>query len=617
MMQYRIRSPRRALAAVVALGVWLAGCSPLTRLSYAPSPEQAATAVRQGRHPEAAAAYEQLAAANDASRQVYLLRATREWLAAGRVPEATRVLASVDAQLPANLRLEHELLEVEVGLGNNNVQQAWAELNALTTAATASDPVRYLDLRRRVALANFRPVDAVRAESSAESYLTNAGERRELRQKFLNELRAAHAAGQRFDVPATQDSLVRGWLELGSLANGGNGASLAAASAAAGWRSRYPNHPAQELVAEALPGLGTAPPITGGIALLLPLSGPAASAGATVRDGFKAAYAMLGTNRGELHVYDTAGGAPAALQQARNDGNGLIVGPLTKTEVAALADLGGSNVPILALNTLPAGRSAPIGLYQFALAPEDEARAVARHLLALGQKRGIALVPSGDWGDRVYAAFTQELLNGGGTVLAESTYDPSSHDFGNEIKAALRTDESETRHKRLETLLGLKMNFEPRRRADLDFIFAPADSSQLARLVRPQLRFYYAGEVPTYMTSDAYDPDADTANQDLDGIYFPDMPWMLGGDGSVDALRAQIGQDWEGRAAWHSRLFAFGFDACQLALSLPGAQRNPQSLQIAGVTGKLSLDNDGRVHRELGWAQIKSGMPRRLDLDGT
>ena len=81
--------------------------------------------------------------------------------------------------------------------------------------------------------------------------------------------------------------------------------------------------------------------------------------GGTVRDGFKAAYAMLGTNHAELHVYDTAaqGGAPAALQQARADGNALIVGPLTKPEVASLADMGSLGTSVLALNTLPAGPS--------------------------------------------------------------------------------------------------------------------------------------------------------------------------------------------------------------------------------------------------------------------
>ena len=41
--------------------------------------------------------------------------------------------------------------------------------------------------------------------------------------------------------------------------------------------------------------------------------------------------------------------------------------------------------PILALNFLPADRPAPEGFYQFALSPEDEARQVARRMVAEGR----------------------------------------------------------------------------------------------------------------------------------------------------------------------------------------------------------------------------------------
>ena len=70
----------------------------------------------------------------------------------------------------------------------------------------------------------------------------------------------------------------------------------------------------------------------------------------------------------------------------------------------------------------------------------------------------------------------------------------------------LRISDSRARHKRLESILGTKLEFEPRRRADLEFIFAPAQAS-MERLLRPQLRFHYAGDVPTYATSDAFEPD--------------------------------------------------------------------------------------------------------------
>ncbi|MGC2462102.1 MAG: penicillin-binding protein activator, partial [Steroidobacteraceae bacterium] len=72
-------------------------------------------------------------------------------------------------------------------------------------------------------------------------------------------------------------------------------------------------------------------------------------------------------------------------------------------------DLGTQSIPVLALNFLPADRPAPAGLYQFALSPQDEAQLVARRILADGHRRGVALVPRGDWGNRVIDAFAREL----------------------------------------------------------------------------------------------------------------------------------------------------------------------------------------------------------------
>ena len=39
-------------------------------------------------------------------------------------------------------------------------------------------------------------------------------------------------------------------------------------------------------------------------------------------------------------------------------------------------------------------------------------------MLADGRRRGVALVPDGDWGTRVLTAFEQELTAGGGLLLA-------------------------------------------------------------------------------------------------------------------------------------------------------------------------------------------------------
>jgi hypothetical protein len=269
-------------------------------------------------------------------------------------------------------------------------------------------------------------------------------------------------------------------------------------------------------------------------------------------------------------------------------------------------------VPLLALNFLSSGRAAPSGMNQFALSPEEDARELARRMLAAGQKRGVALSPTGDWGTRVLAAFKQELLAGGGTLLAQSVYLPSEHDFETPIRTVLGTDQSYARRLRLQAVLGQKFEFEPRGRADIDFIFMAAQAAQ-ARLLRPQLRFQYAGDVPVYATSDAYAPEAGVANQDLDGLIVPAMPWLVPDSGAASALRATLASQSGDNTVWQSGLYAFGYDACQLAIAIVAAGRNAQKVHVAGLTGELTLAPDGRVHREPAWARImRSGEPRLL-----
>jgi outer membrane PBP1 activator LpoA protein len=165
----------------------------------------------------------------------------------------------------------------------------------------------------------------------------------------------------------------------------------------------------------------------------------------------------------------------------------------------------------------------------------------------------------------------------------------------------LRLTDSRARHRRLETLLDTRLQFEPRRRGDIDFIFAASQAAN-ARLLRPQLRFHFAGDLPTYATSDSFEPDV-AANEDLDGLTFPDMPWMLGG-ALADSVSAAARVAWPGVNPRRNRLFAFGFDAYRLLSTLRGAS---PGASIQGLTGRLSVGADGRVRRELDWAQLKGG----------
>ncbi|MGH8150889.1 MAG: penicillin-binding protein activator [Steroidobacteraceae bacterium] len=354
------------------------------------------------------------------------------------------------------------------------------------------------------------------------------------------------------------------------------------------------------------------PPATAAqIALLLPLTGPAASASASVRDGFMTGYYTgPASGRPRIRIYDTGGASIAqVVERASEDHADFIVGPLTRQAVAAAAGLTGPRPPILALNFLPAGESAPGAFYQFALSPVAEARQVARRIIADGHRHGIALVPWGDWGSRVLAAFQQELSADGGTLLETARFDPGLTDFGPAVTAVLGVDGSEARRRQLESLLGSKLAFEPRRRTDIDFIFEASETAPTARLLRGQLRFYLAGDVPAYATSDSFEPDP-LADEDLEGLEFPDMPWMLG-SGLSDGVHAVAESAWPVEGPARGRLFAFGFDAYRLLNALRNAPAGAP-ISVEGLTGNLTLDAQRRVERQLEWAQMRGGVPHLL-----
>jgi hypothetical protein len=350
------------------------------------------------------------------------------------------------------------------------------------------------------------------------------------------------------------------------------------------------------------------------IALLLPISGRAAGAAISVRDGFMSAYFQSPADeRPRVRIYDTGTHSVAeALTQASQLGADFVVGPLTREEVTAAADFTAPHAPVLALNFLPAERAAPAQFFQYALSPEDEARLAARRILEDHHRRGVALVPAGDWGERVVAAFRQELTAGGGDLLATATIDAARTDYSGPITEVLRINDSMARYKRLESALGTKLQFEPRRRGDIEFIFAAAQAGT-ERLLRPQLRFHYAGDIPTYATSDAFEPDV-RANDDLEGLMFPDMPWMLGGE-LADAVHAAAREAWPSGGPHRGRLFAFGFDAYRLAQALR-RRGVMSSVSVDGLTGHLSIDPERRVHRDLGWAQLHNGEVRVLPPAG-
>jgi outer membrane PBP1 activator LpoA protein len=353
-------------------------------------------------------------------------------------------------------------------------------------------------------------------------------------------------------------------------------------------------------------------PLPKTVALVLPLTGRVGAAGTALRDGFMTAwYRTDAATRPEIRVYDAGTDAIEAYRRAVAEGAGFIVGPLAKDDVQAVARIADGTVPTLALNALPDGEPTPPRFYQFALAPEDEARQVADRLVAEGRRIGVALVPQDDWGARVVGAFQAELEAGGGAVVSRQTYPAQTMDYSEMITALLGFGESRQRYQRLAATLGTTFEFAPRRRDDVQFVFVAGQPTQ-GRLIRPQLKFHFAGDLPVYSTSDVFDPNP-SANEDLEGVAFPDAPWMVSQDPSIAGIREEAGTTFGVQnVRRRGRLYAMGYDASTLV----GALRDPLALStngLAGMSGRLTLDPYGRVRRTLEWATIGSdGQPRPL-----
>lgn len=340
------------------------------------------------------------------------------------------------------------------------------------------------------------------------------------------------------------------------------------------------------------------------VMLLLPLSGRTVGAAEAVRDGFLSAYFAADVSvRPRLGVRDTArGGFAAAYLDAVAAGASAVVGPLTKDDVAAALPVADSRVVTLALNLVPDGAVVPSRFYQYALAPEDEARQLAHALAGAGKTVGVALVPAGDWGKRVLDSFQSAFTAAGGQLAASRSYPSGTSDYSGYIAELVGFEESRARHRALVAAVGVPLEFTPRRRDSVGFLFMAGQPVQ-GRLIRPQLKYNYAGELPIFSISDMYEPSP-TANQDLDGLVFADMPWMLAPDAATLGARDDAQSLWSEGTRRRSRLYAFGADAFRLLDEL----RSPDTFRdtLAGFTGRLTLGPQGRVMRTLDWAQIQA-----------
>lgn len=616
---------------VILLLVLLAGCE---QLPERPSPppvdpdiERAALLRSAGEHLAAAELYRQLAARTGAlaQRAGFLLAAAEasrdggDWDGTRFALEQLNVMDLIGADA-----LQRRLLQAETLLQERRALEALGLLDgeppanmpgALLIRFHQDRAEAYRQLGNLLETANaLQRVDALQIDPY-ERLATQTGILRSL--ALLNE----RVLGE---LQPSPPGIAGGWMQLALLVKRYGSDPAALAPELQAWRQRFPQHPAlPDLLNNYQQRLQSQLQQVSRIAVLLPQTGNFAGAAAAIRDGIMISrFALPAHKRPQLRFYDATD--PAGIwplySRAVDEGAELVIGPLQKDAVAQLLRAGELPVPVLALNQVDTGAAPPHNMYMYSLSPEDEARQAAERAWLDGSRQPVVLAPQGAWGDRLVGAFTQRWQTLGGNVAGTGRYDPASHDYSETITQVLHIDQSKARHQEMVRWLGRKLEFEPRRRDDVDAVFLAARPIQ-AQGMRPQLQFHHAADLPIYTTSHAWQGSLSASQaEDMKGIRLADIPWMVGASADEADARATVERYLPKSASGYARLYAMGMDALQLVPHLKRLQSTRYE-SLDGNTGNLYMDEGNLIHRQLVWLILDQepqilGFAPRLDLQG-
>lgn len=554
------------------------------------------------------------AAAAKTPDQAALLRLTAADLAArqNNPGRAASILEQVQLdQLKTDKQIYANTLSAELALGRSQPKAALTALNHPSLQHLGEMPV---DLQTRTHTVRARALEADGQTLAAASERVFMGPllRGDALSANNDAIWALVAALPPEQLQSTANDDMGGWLSLARAVKGA-GTLEQQQAAIDNWKAQNPQHPAARQLPTTLAQLRDlkSEPLTK-IALLLPQDGPLASVSRALRDGFMAAHyqaQQAGQKPPAIEVFDSSRvtSMDAFYAQAKAAGVQLVVGPLEKPLVKQLSAHPQLPITTLALNYSDSGAQGPAELFQFGLAVEDEAREVSRRAWADGKRSAVAMVPKGEWGDRVLDAFRQSWQAKGGTLLGVERIDQPVQ-LAQQVADLFQLRNSEGRAQRLQSTTGAQAAAQPTRRQDVDFMFLAATPQQ-AQQIKPTMVFQYAGDVPVYATSHLFTNSNDQAMyNDLAGVRFCETPWLLNAN---DPLRQQVTAQWPQAAGSLGRLYAMGIDAYRLAPRLTQLKTLPES-RIDGLSGSLAIGQGQRIERQLPWAQFVDGKVQRL-----
>lgn len=506
--------------------------------------------------------------------------AADSYLQMGQNQQAKQILSNLPQINPSDNPL-YELIWAELNISENNY-------NIILNNVEGELRPRYLQLKASIDQYNQNYISAALALielSELEPMKANLGD-------IINNLLLTseeQLSQALFNSELSQ--LQQGWLEAAFIA------SSQEPSAVQDWKNRWGKHPANAFFM-----LNNN---YKNIAVLLPLTGRYKDISKSIQQGMIAALYQNEPSQQNLSFFDTGSSGEnfvSAWYGAIEAGAEFIIGPLEKKSIQQMSQITSGTVPVLLLNKLQEQSNA-FGVYQFPLSAEDEVINVVKRLIVENKKRIMLLAPETQTGRKLSQLFETQLIENGGELISYAFYPESTHDYSLEIKQALGLNDSVVRARQLKSIIGQELEFDSQIRPDIDAIFVLARPNQ-ARLLKPQLKFFKAENLPVYSTSQILSNTIDVAlDRDLNGIKFCQSAFIIDPLSLQDQLTFDVTEIDSQR-----KYFALGFDAINIYPRLEWMQ-TIQNQNIEGLSGSLTVDGNGQVHRELAWAQFKRGKP--------
>lgn len=454
-------------------------------------------------------------------------------------------------------------------------------------------------------------LEAVQEQIRLEPFLHTTEQKLEIQKNIWHNLQQLTPYSLEMADQHNFDNTMQGWISIAIITKRYDADPKELSKALELWQQNFPNHPASIIfnlsrkasTQEHQKILNTK---VNKIALLLPLSGPYKQNGLAIKNGFLAALYNQKSEykKPKIIILDTNQQVINALyNRATNLGVDFIVGPLIRKDLETLIKTTTLSVPVLALNNLQENKLYSNLLFQFGLPLETESIAISEKAKENHHKNALLIIQNNEYGQKILINLAKNWKDNGGNII-NTIYIDNKTELNELLKTALGIKDSEKRAKAISNL-GIKINFEPRRRQDIDCIFL-ITNAEYARQIKPLLNFYYAGKIPIYAASNIYTGSRNSLDRDLEHIQFCDMPWMLDNTIHNRIIHQSIKKLWGKDFAQYSRFYALGIDAYKIITQMEQLLSIPE-IGISGMTGILKINENNIIYRKLTWGTFENG----------